>query len=491
MTNPTHPTRVAVRATVATVLLAMVGVAAACNQDKLLTAPTPDVVLPGDIASRAALPSAFASAIGDFQLAYAGGYGGQLPLLDYNEGLAQITALLTDELLNAETYNTRIEVDRRATTNINSTTLQTFQVVQQARATADLVAGRYRDLDAGNPQGAEVQALAAFMYVMIAESYCNGVPTSRVLADGTFQYGAPQTGTQLLNAAVAKFDSAITVATAAGTAGSTALNLARIGKGRALLDLGNYAAAATAVAAVPSSFVYEIQHSETTGRQNNAFFAFNYLEARFTIAENEGINGLPFVSLDDPRAPVFEAGALFGDSYAFGFDGSTPLFFTTKYFDYKSPTPLAIGAEARLIEAEAALKAGNMGSFLLKLNEARASAPTYPAVPDIAALPRESPEPLTAADIPATDRGRQDLLFRERALTLFLTGHRVGDMRRLIYQYGRNAETVFPTGPYQEGNPDKQGTNYGTAVNLPIPQEETNNPQFPGGQCINLSADIK
>ena len=489
MTNP-NPTRLALRAGIAAALLGMMTVAA-CDQDKLLTAPTPDVVLPGDIASRAALPSAFASAVGDFQVAYAGGYGGGLPLLDNNEGLAQMTALLTDELLDAETFNTRIELDRRATTNINQTTLQTFQVAQQARATSDLVAGRFRDLDPENPQGAEVQALAAFMYVMLAESYCNGVPTSRVLADGTFEYGAPQTGTELLNAAVAKFDSAITVAVAAGSAGSTALNLARIGKGRALLDLGDYPGAATAVATVPSSFVYEIQHSETTGRQNNAFFAFNYLEARFTIAENEGINGLPFVSLDDPRAPVFEAGALFGDSYEFGFDGSTPLFFTTKYFDYKSPTPLAIGAEARLIEAEAALKAGDLGTFLLKLNEARASAPTYPAVPDIASPPRESPEPLTAADIPATAIGREDLLFRERALTLFLTGHRVGDLRRLSYQYARPTESVWPTGPYQADNPDKQGTNYDTAVNLPIPQEEQNNPQFPGGQCINLGPDIK
>ena len=362
MTNPTHPTRVALRATFAVALLGMVAVAA-CDQDKLLTAPTPDVVLPGDIASKAALPSAFASAVGDFQVAYAGGYGAGTPLLDNNEGFAQMTALLTDELLNAETFNTRIEVDRRATTIINQTTLQTFQVAQQARATADLVAGRYRDLDPGNPQRAEVQALAAFMYVMFAEGYCNGVPTSRVLPDGTFEYGPPQSGTQLLNTAIAKFDSAITVAVAAGTAGSTALNLARIGKGRALLDLGNYAQAAAAVASVPSGFVYQIQHSETTGRQNNAFFTFNYLESRFTIAEDEGINGLPFVTLDDPRAPVFEA-ALLGDVYEFGFDGSTPLFFTTKYFDYASPTPLAIGAEARLIEAEAALKVGDVANFL-------------------------------------------------------------------------------------------------------------------------------
>ena len=460
---------------------------AACDQDKLLTVPTPDVVLPQDIASRAALPSAFASTVGDFQVAYAGGYG---TLLEYNEGLAQITALMTDELLNAETYTSRIEIDRRATTNINTTALQIFQDAQRARATADLVAGRFREFDPTNPQRAEAQALAAFMYVMFAESYCNGVPTSRVLEDGTFEYGPPQSGTQLLTAAVAKFDSAITVATAAGSAGSVALNLARIGKGRALLDLGQYAQAAAAVAAVPSSFLYEIEHSETTGRQNNAFFGFNYLESRFTIADREGINGLPFVTLDDPRAPVFLAADLFGDAYELGFDGSTPLYFTTKYRDYKSPTPLAIGAEARLIEAEVALQSADVVTFLIKLNAARAGAPTYPADPETTAPDRPKPAALTAADIPATAAGRLDLLFRERALALFLTGHRIGDLRRLTYQYGRAPETIWPTGPYQDDNPDKQGTNYGADVNLPIPQEESNNPQF-AGQCINRSADIK
>src|SRR3954470_16816653 len=190
MTNPMNSRGLIARVLLGASLLGAVSLVAG-DQNKLLTAPTPDVVQPQDIASRAALPSAFAAAVGDFQLAYAGGYGAQLPLLDYNEGFAQMTALLTDEMLNAETYNTRIEVDRRATTIINSTTLQTFQVAQQARATADLVAGRYCELDPANPQRAEVQALAGFMYVMLAESYCNGVPTSRVLPDGTFEYGAP------------------------------------------------------------------------------------------------------------------------------------------------------------------------------------------------------------------------------------------------------------------------------------------------------------
>src|SRR5215467_5869153 len=346
--------------------LAGVAIMGACNQDSLLVAPTPDVVKPSDISGPAALPSAFAAAIGDFQVAFSGGYGTGL---DLNEGLAQMSGLLADELIDAETFNTRIEVDRRATKPINSTTLQTFQDIQRARATADLVASRFRQFQPTNPQGAEIQALAAFTYVLLAEDYCNGVPTSKVNDDGTFTYGQPETGTQLLNQAMAKFDSAITLATA--TNGTTALNLARIGKGRALLDLNQPAQAAAAVAQVPSTFNYSIQHDENTGRQNSALFAFNYLEGRFAVGDQEGTNGLPFVSLGDPRVPIIDAGP--------GFDGETELFLTTKYSDRSSPTPLALGTEARLIQAEAALAANDAAGFLANLNDARAHALTYTA----------------------------------------------------------------------------------------------------------------
>jgi hypothetical protein len=452
---------------------------AACNQDELLVAPTPDVVRPSDITGPAALPAAYAAAIGDFQVGYAGGYGTGL---DNNEGLAQMSGLLADELIDAETFNTRIEVDRRATKPINLTTLQTFQDIQRARATADLVASRFRQFQPTNPQGAEIQALAAFAYVLLAENYCNGVPTSKVNDDGTFSYGEPQTGRQLLTAAVAKFDSAITSATANG--GTTALNLARIGKGRALLDLNQPAQAAAAVGAVPSNFNYSIHHDENTGRQNNALFAFNYLEGRFAVGDNEGTNGLPFVTLNDPRVPIIDGGP--------GFDGETELFLTTKYGDRSSPTPLAVGAEARLIQAEAALSTGDVARFLSNLNDARANALTYSADGAPNSQPLPSPAPLASGDVPASASGRQNLLFTERALDLFLTGHRLGDMRRLIWQYGRSADVVFPIGPYEPTNSSKAGANFGTDVNLPIPQEESNNPLFlkSNASCTDRLASI-
>jgi starch-binding outer membrane protein, SusD/RagB family len=459
-------------------LFAAMGLAA-CNQDTLLVAATPDVVLPKDITGPAALPNAYAAAIGDFQVAYAGGYGTGL---DNNEGLAQMSGLLADELVDAETYNTRIEVDRRATKAINTTTLQTFQDMQRARATADLVASRFRQFDPTNPKGAEVQALAGLAYVLLAEAYCNGVPASKVNDDGSFTFGAPQTGQQLLTAAVAKFDSAISVATTGG--GSTALNLARIGKGRALLDLNKPSDAAVAVAAVPSNFNYSIQHDENTGRQNSAIYSFNYIEARFSIGDREGTNGLPFVTLNDPRLPIVDGGA--------GFDGETELFLTTKYGERGSPTPLALGTEARLIQAEAALRNGDLGTFRTMLNDARANALTYSADGAANSTPLPSPAPIAASAIPATAAGQQNLLFQERAIDLFLTSHRVGDLRRLIWQYGRVADAVFPKGPYEPDNTSKAGTNFGSDVNLPIPSEEVNNPLFvsSGGVCLNRSAGI-
>jgi hypothetical protein len=76
----------------------------------------------------------------------------------------------------------------------------------------------------------------------------------------------------------------------------------------------------------------------------------------------------------------------------------------------------------------------------------------------------------------AADSARVDLMFRERAFWMFLTGHRPGDLRRLVRQYGRQQNKVYPTGPYPV-----LGNLYGTDVVLPIPTaEKISNPLFTG-----------
>ena len=52
---------------------------------------------------------------------------------------------------------------------------------------------------------------------------------------------------------------------------------------------------------------------------------------------------------------------------------------------------------------------------------------------------------------------------------------------------------MFPIGQYEPTNSSKAGTNFGTDVNLPIPQEESNNPLFlknANSACIDRSAGI-
>lgn len=459
------------RVALAAALMGAAGLAA-CNQDKLLTVPTPDIVLPGNISGPAALPNAYAAAIGDFQVAYSGSSG--------SEGQVIFSGLLSDELMDAETFPTRLQVDFRSIDIHNSSLLPIFQNAERARATAELVADRYAQYDPTNPNRAEVQSLAAYMYILFAENYCNGVPTSKVNDDGTFTYGDPQTGTQLLKAAVSKFDSAIVVAKAAKS--TKAQYLAQIGKGRAYVDLNMLDSAAAAVAGVPSNFNYSILHDENTSRQYNGVYSFTVTSKRFTVSNKEGGNGIAFVTMNDPRVPVVRTGA--------GFDGATPFYRTPKYTSAAAtaagyiggprgaPVPLALGTEARLIEAENYLKQGDDVNFLASLNAARANSKTYAdTIP-----PQPAPAPLTVADLGVSTTSRQNLLFQERALDLYLTSHRLGDLRRLIKYYGRDPETVFPTGVY---NPvgAAAGTNYGTDVNFPIPFEEVNNPKYSG--CID------
>ena len=84
-------------------------------------------------------------------------------------------------------------------------------------------------------------------------------------------------------------------------------------------------------------------------------------------------------------------------------------------------------------------------------------------------------------------------MFRERAFWLYGTGTRLGDMRRLIRQYGRDQSTVFPVGAYSNPNAPalpEPIPQYGTDVRLTLPTSRAGlsdpNPNYKG--CLNTSA---
>ena len=105
-----------------------------------------------------------------------------------------------------------------------------------------------------------------------------------------------------------------------------------------------------------------------------------------------------------------------------------------------------------------------------------------PHVERLRAIYRERRDTAMAAlPTPATQAEATSLFFREKALWQFSRGFRLSDLRRLVRQYGRTQDQVFPTGIFF-----KSGTPYGSDVNFPVTTDEYNNPDFKG--CTDRKA---
>ena len=331
----------------------------------------------------------------------------------------------------------------------------------------------------------------------MAEDYCAGVPLTQALPAGGFAYGMPLTTDSLLGVAEAHFKLALTEA----HSNDTVTALASVGLGRALMDRNRYDSAALAVATVPTSFVYNVvgetngnnQYSPTfyEGSLPSAYNNCGGTSCNFNVADGEGGNGLNFISALDPRL-VLNPGI--EETYdGSGHGASDSIFYYPMKFGYPAAPyiPLATGVEAALIQAEAVLQAGNATQWATDLNNLRAAAPaTY--------LQLSAPVPVMTPDsMNATGSAAVQIMFRERAFWLYGTGTRLGDMRRLIRQYGTDgftASNVYPVGPWPDANDPTFGSyvegllaplaQYGTDVVMTLPTPAsgytTSNPNYRG-----------
>jgi hypothetical protein len=266
--------------------------------------------------------------------------------------------------------------------------------------------------------------------------------------------------------------------TASDALSENARNALRITKARALMDLKQYAAAATAVAAVPTDYAYTVTFKNSSIINN--IWELNISEARYVVGDSADAlgtlsNALPFFSEGDPRVPTDAGGR--------AFDSTTPwvgqLIWSKDGPNQGDEDPVAVvnGIDARLYESEARLAAGDIAGWLTTLNDLR-TGPTK--VSDAVTIGGPVGEVLPPLVDPGTPAARVSLQFREKAFWTYGRGERLGDLRRLVRQYNRPATQVFPTGAYFKG-----GT-YGTDVNLPVPQAELNNPTYKG--CIDRIA---
>ncbi len=358
----------------------------------------------------------------------------------YNSGV------FSDELKLATAFNSFADVDFRT----QSLTFNEYGPILMHRVrtqTKQAIEARQQFAPTPRSRIGQLFATKGLAELFIGETSCNGTPLTDI--EGTTAvFSGPLTSDSILKVATSNFDSALVYS----ADDARVLNLAKVARGRALLDRGQFAQAGAAVAGVPTDYVYNAEATTAVPLQTNLIFNANNLKTA-TVSDREGTNGLDFVSANDPRVPTTSVGL--------GADGTTNVAQFNKYTSLGSPIPMVTGIEARLIEAEAALQANRNDAspvgngWLGILNSLRATA-------------------ITPAMAPLADPGsfdaRVDLLFRERAFWLYGTGHRMGDLRRLLRQYDRAEEETWPKGPY------KGGVTYGTDVVFIITLSEQANP---------------
>jgi hypothetical protein len=433
-------------------LCALVLPLVACDTDSIINLPDPDLITRPIVEDTANLPEIRNGVVYEFARAYAGPGGN-----NSTPGITGLSGLMTDELWYASTFPTMQEVDRRNIEDNNGDLLNEFRYLQRARNLAERAAALYESSPRANtPDHALVTNLAGFTYIFFAENFCSGVPFSVTEFTGAVEYGPPETTEQIFDRAIASFDAALAVAQAAGAAGAAQANVALVGKARALLGLGRLSDASTAVANVPNGFLYTVDYGDLPAPQNGLWYNVN-AERRSSAASGEGANGIAFFKrgstgvTTDPRTPA--------DSGGVGIGTTVRHYRQQKYPEGRADIPLASGLEAQLIRAEALLNGGQSAGYLPILNALR-------------------PAGLPALTDPGSAQARVRQFFEERARWLWLTAHRLGDLRRMMRQYQFTEDAVFPTGQ------TIFGVAYGDDVNLPIPFAEANNPEFTG-QCID------
>ncbi len=385
--------------------MALVAALVAAGCEGLLDATNPEFINEDQLTDPRLQQLVVNGVVGEFQYSY--GYYGLY------------SAAMTDEVFFDHTNVDIRELTLRNIRDSNGVDAAIYANLHRARQSAEdgierLTAMLGEAEAARSINMAIVQAYGGYAYTLLGEGFC----------ESTVNLSAPHPADQILQMAVDMFDRAIATATAAGgAAGADIANMARVGAARASLKRGDANGAAAYAAQVPPGYEKWSYYSSNSVRENNIFNVPAGVSGAWLSM------GPSFLALDDPRAPKTTRTDLRGLN-------SNPIFPSQKpymYSDWSASSSddrivvdtdirFATGLEARYVVAEAQ---GPTSQTLAFVNERRAVG-GEPAV-DLsgAALMEE--------------------LRTQRALDFYLTGQRLGDLRRYKATLGID---LFPTGTF-------------------------------------------
>lgn len=304
---------------------------------------------------------------------------------------------------------------------------------------------------------AHAYAVEAFMQIGMADNFCSGLPLSESQYGGVFVPGKGYPRDTFYTRAIQLFDEGIKL----NVDSVPIRTLLLVGKARALNALGRYSEAADVVSSVADTdsagYKYAFNPLESAASQIQ-FWTAGYDSAAGYVKNQKGVNGLKWLA-DNPA----EQDSRINVRTLPGMTGYVAFPVPLKISAGNGFLVQANGAEARLIEAEAHLNNNEPALWLEKINRVRRLYKNLSGVQ------------LADTVDPGTSAGRVDLLFRERAFVMYLTGRRLGDLRRMIRQYDRHPESVFPTGRAEGSQILNYGSNYVFAIG---DAEMSNNPSY-------------
>ena len=407
--------------------------AVACTEITSLKQENPGQLLAGTLFVPSNAQLLVNGAIGDFECAFS----------RYALG----SGVLTDELANAISSSATFDYDRRtlptnAGYGTNTCATATVQVpgvytpFSTARAAADTIAAKLEGwTDAQVPNRTKLigqsYAYAGFSLVLLGEGMCTAA----------INLSAELTSAQVFGEAKTRFDKAIAAATTAGDA--VTLNLATMGRARALQNLGSLpAAAADAAKITDNSYVANISTDAINTRRQNTVYAGTVLNFFYTV--DPSFRGLTMGGVADPRVSVVNSGKT----------GTTGVAIWQASKGMVATAPMAITrwSEAQLILAENFVATGDLTSAAAAINalHTKAGLPPYDATGQ------------TASQVLAQ-------VIEERRREFFLEGHRLGDIRRYGLPLLPATGSTFPNGGF-----------YGSQSCFPLPDvERINNPNIP------------
>lgn len=469
------------RGAVGAVFLALAVGLTGCT-DEILDVQDPDVVTPDQLQGPAGVPNKVAGMINDFREAY--------------DSYVLYSGLLTDEFLLAGTFPTRLEIDARRPNPNNGTIegdIYTPLHVSVSTAgdndslfTAALDDEAFSDIQGEVREGIALARLfGGYDRIFLGELFCQSI------LGGPEGESSPKAPAARMEEAITVLESAIPAAQDADLTSSPTdvATAARIGQARAMMFLGRYQEAAGMVTDVPDDFMFSMDYSANTPPEENEVFGFNWgvgPAIRWTVGNGND------ASRDNERYPYYDEWASQNllippaahERQAFG-SPDRPVSIETVYGgpNVAAPNgkatsiPLATGWEARMIEAEAMLRNGQVQAAEDMVNEMLETPSVNPLLLTEPALSTAGTTDSVFGEFDPVDFGdsfepANDLpqMARARAAGLWLQGQRQGALRRYFRNDGVN---LFPE---REGN----------AMSLPVVQQEIdNNPNIsqacPGG----------